>query len=102
MRHLFSTMDDTMRKSILIYSIKERDDLVKKADSLEFNIDTLKEGEIIIIIYHIIRAYTKVVFPIHRFAKMYQRAFKGLMHISSVSVVLNSYFIIYSAVIYKA
>ena len=56
MRHFFSTMDDTMRKSILIYSIKERDDLVKKADSLELDIDTLKEGEIIIIIYHIIRA----------------------------------------------
>ena len=53
MRHCFSTMDDTMRKSILIYSIKERDDLVKKADSLELDIDTLKEGEIIIIIYHI-------------------------------------------------
>ena len=50
MRHFFSTMDDTMRKSILIYSVKERDDLVKKADSLEFDIDTLKEGEIIIII----------------------------------------------------
>ena len=56
MRHFVSTMDDTMRKSILIYSIKERDDLVKKADSLELDIDTLKEGEIIIIIYHIIRA----------------------------------------------